>query len=108
MQVELCDKKINVNIIVQIFSPIVTSQRIMSCQFGNSYTSIECGDGLNMTFEEVISFTRTGTKSKAVLYFQYMGYLFVCIGKEDVALMRRFLNVCVTIVRYLCGPDVLQ
>ncbi|KAF5273063.1 hypothetical protein FQR65_LT04805, partial [Abscondita terminalis] len=77
------------NIIVQIFSPIVTSQRIMSCQFGNSYTSIQCENGLNMSFEE------------------YMGYLFVTIGKEDVTSMKRFLSVCVTIVRYLCGPDVI-
>ncbi|KAK4882940.1 hypothetical protein RN001_006259 [Aquatica leii] len=83
------DAKISSNIIVQIFSPIVTSQRIMSCQFGNSYTSIQCENGLNMTFEE------------------YMGYLFVSIGKEDVISMKRFLSVCVTIVRYLCGPDVI-
>lgn len=52
-QVETEDKKINANIIVQLFSPIVTSQRIMSCQFGNSYTTIECEDNLNVTFEEV-------------------------------------------------------
>lgn len=37
-----------------------------------------------------------------------MGYLFVSIGKEDVAAMKRFLSVCIAIVRYLCGPDVLQ
>uniref|UniRef100_A0A1Y1JYQ2 Hermansky-Pudlak syndrome 1 protein homolog n=1 Tax=Photinus pyralis TaxID=7054 RepID=A0A1Y1JYQ2_PHOPY len=82
--------KISSNIIVQIFSPIVTSQRIMSCQFGNSYTSIQCDNGLNMAFEE------------------FMGYLFVSIGQEDVAAMKRFLSVCVTIVRYLCGPDVVM
>lgn len=82
--------KISSNIIVQIFSPIVTSQRIMSCQFGNSYTSIQCDNGLNMAFEE------------------FMGYLFVSIGQEDVPAMKRFLSVCVTIVRYLCGPDVVM
>lgn len=83
------NNKICLNIIVQIFSPMVTSQRVMSCQFGNSYTSIQCKDGLNVTFEE------------------YMGYLFVSIGIEDVTTMKKFLSVCVTIVRYMCGPNVL-
>lgn len=50
---ESLDSKLLTNVIVQIFSPIVTSQRIMSCQFGNSYTSIQCQDGINMTFEDV-------------------------------------------------------
>lgn len=86
---EEINSKLTTAIIVQIFSPIVTSQRIMSCQFGNSYTSIQCQDGINMTFEE------------------YMGFLFVCIGLDDVNTMKRFLNTCVTMVRYLCGPDVM-
>lgn len=37
-----------------------------------------------------------------------MGYLFVSISNEDVTSMKRVLNVSVTIVRYLCGPDVYQ
>lgn len=47
---------INPNIIIQIFSPIVASQRIMSCQFGNSYTKIQCQDGTNMVFDEVLQY----------------------------------------------------
>ncbi|CAH1963927.1 unnamed protein product [Acanthoscelides obtectus] len=78
------------NIIVQMFSPIITSHRIMNCQFGNSYTSIQCEDNLSMHFDE------------------YMGYLFVLIGNENQLYMKRLLNVCVTMVRYLCGPDVYQ
>lgn len=38
---------------VQLFSPIVASQRIMFCQFDNSYTSIQLDDDLNFVFEEV-------------------------------------------------------
>lgn len=41
------------DVIVQIFSPIITSHRIMNCQFGNSYTSIQCGDDLKLFFDEV-------------------------------------------------------
>ncbi|RZB38900.1 Hermansky-Pudlak syndrome 1 protein -like [Asbolus verrucosus] len=65
-------------------------ERIMSCQFGNSYTSIQCEDGLNLCFDE------------------YMGYLFVSVAPEDVPSIKKFLSICITIVRYLCGPDVCQ
>ncbi|GJQ86235.1 hypothetical protein Trydic_g8935 [Trypoxylus dichotomus] len=82
--------KISANVLVQIFSPIVTSQRIMSCQFGNSYTAIQCEEGINIIFEE------------------YMGYLFLSIGNDDIPSMKRFLSTCVTIVRYICGPNVLE
>ncbi|KAJ8937390.1 hypothetical protein NQ318_015470 [Aromia moschata] len=54
--------KIECDIIVQIFSPIITSHRIMNCQFGNSYSFIQCEDDLTIFFNE------------------YMGYLFVAIG----------------------------
>ncbi|CAG9856964.1 unnamed protein product [Phyllotreta striolata] len=83
-------KTIDPNVIVQTFSPIVTSHRIMSCQFGNSYTSIKCEDNLVMYFEE------------------YMGYLFVAISKQKEQFLKWFTNISVTIVRYLCGPDVYQ
>lgn len=45
--------EIDTNIMVQLFSPIVASQRIMFCQFDNSYTSIQLDDDLNFVFEEV-------------------------------------------------------
>ncbi|XP_008207044.2 Hermansky-Pudlak syndrome 1 protein homolog [Nasonia vitripennis] len=76
------------NIIMQLFSPIVTSQHVMASQFGNTYTSMKCQDGTNMVFDE------------------FMGYTFVYVSNEDVELMRRTLGVCVTIIRHLCGPDV--
>ncbi|XP_071448047.1 BLOC-3 complex member HPS1 [Hetaerina americana] len=80
--------KLSSNIIIQLFSPIVTSQRLMGCQFGNSYISVQCQDGTNMVFDE------------------YMGYLFIHIGMEDVMLMKRTLSICVVLVQHLCGPDV--
>ncbi|KAK2575813.1 hypothetical protein KPH14_007196 [Odynerus spinipes] len=76
------------NIIMQLFSPIVTSQYAMASQFGNSYTSMKCQDGTNMVFDE------------------YMGYTFIYIGIEDIELMKRTLGICVSIVRHVCGPDV--
>lgn len=47
------DSTLSPNVIIQLFSPMVTSQRVMSCQFGNSYTFIQCQDGTNMVFDEV-------------------------------------------------------
>lgn len=41
--------------IVQIFSPVVASHRIMNCQFGNSYNSIKCENNLSIYFQEVNS-----------------------------------------------------
>lgn len=44
---------LNANVIVQLFSPMIASQRIMFCQFDNSYTSLECEGNQNFVFEEV-------------------------------------------------------
>lgn len=82
------DSKLNPNVIMQLFSPIVTSQHVMASQFGNSYTSMRCHDGTNMVFDE------------------FMGYTFIYISLEEVELMKRTLGVCVAIVRHVCGPDV--
>ncbi|XP_029034720.1 Hermansky-Pudlak syndrome 1 protein homolog isoform X4 [Osmia bicornis bicornis] len=82
------NSKLNPNIIMQLFSPIVTSQHVMASQFGNSYTSMKCHDGINMVFDE------------------FMGYSFIYISMEEVELMKRTLGVCVAIVRHVCGPDV--
>ncbi|XP_031370524.1 Hermansky-Pudlak syndrome 1 protein homolog isoform X2 [Apis dorsata] len=82
------DSILNPNIIMQLFSPIVTSQHVMASQFGNSYTSMRCHDGTNMVFDE------------------FMGYTFIYISMDEVELMKRTLGVYVAIVRHVCGPDV--
>nr|CAD7587257.1 unnamed protein product [Timema genevievae] len=82
------EDELSPNVLIQLFSPIVTSQRVMNCQFGNSYSSVQSLDGTNMIFDE------------------YMGYLFVHIGMRDVNWLKRMLGLCITIVKHLCGPDV--
>ncbi|XP_039282993.1 uncharacterized protein LOC120348844 [Nilaparvata lugens] len=82
------DESLSANVIMQLFSPIVTSQRVMATQFGNSYTSIHCKDGTNLVFDE------------------YMGFLFTLISREKVHSMKRSLSVFISLVRHLCGPDV--
>lgn len=53
------DQYLDSNVIVQLFSPLIASQRIMFCQFDNSYTSLQLDGNLNLIFEEV----RTDTTS---------------------------------------------
>ncbi|XP_076631468.1 Hermansky-Pudlak syndrome 1 protein isoform X1 [Colletes latitarsis] len=82
------DSKLNPNVIMQLFSPIVMSQHVMVSEFRNSYTSMRCHDGTNMVFD------------------RFMGYTFIYISTEEVELMKRTLGVCVSIIRHVCGPDI--
>ncbi|XP_066603341.1 BLOC-3 complex member HPS1 isoform X2 [Prorops nasuta] len=86
--IENIDIKPSPNIIMQLFSPIVTSQYVMASQFGNTYTSMKCQDGTNMVFDD------------------FMGYTFIYISMEDIEYMKRALGICVSIVRHVCGPDI--
>ncbi|XP_063221204.1 BLOC-3 complex member HPS1 [Bacillus rossius redtenbacheri] len=82
------EEELSPNVIIQLFSPIVTSQRVMNCQFGNAYSSVQCQDGTKMVFDE------------------YMGYLFVHIGVQEVSWLKWMQGVCITLVKHICGPDV--
>jgi len=52
-----CDK-VDPDLILQIFSPMVTSQRIMNCHFSNRYSSMQCQNGTNIVFDEVTKSTK--------------------------------------------------
>ena len=43
----------DMDVILQLFSPLVTSQRFMINHFSNAYASIQCYDGLSIVFDEV-------------------------------------------------------
>ncbi|KAL1510026.1 hypothetical protein ABEB36_004682 [Hypothenemus hampei] len=79
--------QVDKNIVIQMFSPIVSSHRIMHFEFGNSYSSVDFSKELKMSFCEV------------------MGYLFILIsdGKND-----HLLKVFITLAKYVCGPDFNQ
>ncbi|XP_031640635.1 Hermansky-Pudlak syndrome 1 protein [Contarinia nasturtii] len=80
--------EIDTNVVVQLFSPIIASQRIMFCQFDNSYTSIQLEDNLNFVFEE------------------FLGFLFVSIATESVDYQQRYVGICIAFIKHLCGPDI--
>lgn len=82
------DDDVDPDVLLQMFSVLIASQRIMNTEFGNSYTSVQCGDGINMVFDE------------------YLEYLFVYVGTGDISCMQQTLGVCVTVAKHLCGPNI--
>ncbi|XP_004521035.1 Hermansky-Pudlak syndrome 1 protein homolog [Ceratitis capitata] len=76
------------NIILQIFSPIINSQRIMHCQFDNTYSSFQCENGLNFAFGDLL------------------GYSFIKIGQRPVEILKRHLGVAIALVRHLYGANL--
>lgn len=46
-------RAVDPNVIIQLFSPLVTSHRFMKEQFGNPYNSVQCEDGTNIVFQDV-------------------------------------------------------
>ncbi|CAH0385397.1 unnamed protein product [Bemisia tabaci] len=76
------------NLIIQLFSPILTSYKVLNSQFANSYSSLQCENNVNFIFE------------------QFMDHIFTFIGDHDVSYMKKILNFLVSAVKYFCGPDV--
>ncbi|XP_066146321.1 BLOC-3 complex member HPS1 isoform X2 [Euwallacea fornicatus] len=75
------------NVLIQIFSPIVSSHQIMHYQFGNSYTSITLNNDLKLHF------------------YEFMGFLFISIDDD---MIENLIDIYVTLAKYLCGPDIYQ
>lgn len=109
---------IDTNVMVQLFSPIVASQRIMFCQFDNSYTSIQLDDDLNFVFEEVSAvFIKAAFRKSEIehspihlrfhFYFvQFLGFLFMSVGNEGAEYQQRYVGICISFIKHLCGPDI--
>lgn len=97
------------NIIMQIFSPLITSQRIMFCQFDNSYSSIQCENDFTIVLEEVRNTFYEGlirTFNFVYIYLQYLGYLFLKAGCEGLEFMQKSIKTFITCVKHVCGPNV--
>uniref|UniRef100_A0AAR5QHD7 Hermansky-Pudlak syndrome 1 protein homolog n=1 Tax=Dendroctonus ponderosae TaxID=77166 RepID=A0AAR5QHD7_DENPD len=84
---EQLEETLDSNVFIQLFSPIVSSHRIMHFQFGNSYTTIQFHTDFKLQFRE------------------FMDYVFIVISGEKVAYL---IDMFVTFARYLCGPEIYQ
>ncbi|XP_068144815.1 LOW QUALITY PROTEIN: BLOC-3 complex member HPS1 [Drosophila tropicalis] len=76
------------NILLQIFSPIISSQRIMHYQFDNCYESLQCDKGFNLVFGDLL------------------GYTFLKIGQLPIEQLMRQLGVAITLSRYCYGANL--
>ncbi|ALC41824.1 HPS1 [Drosophila busckii] len=76
------------NILLQIFSPIISSQRIMHGQFDNAYASVQCDNGFNIVFGELLGFT------------------FLKIDQIKIEQLTRQLGVAITLTRYCYGANL--
>ncbi|XP_058065061.1 BLOC-3 complex member HPS1 isoform X2 [Anopheles bellator] len=89
LEEETCPtQELNSNVLIQIFSPLLASQRIMMCQFDNAYTSIQMENNLNVVFEE------------------FLGYVFLEISTKEVDLIKRELGAFISFIKYICGPNI--
>uniref|UniRef100_A0A2M4CSJ7 Putative agap011210-pa-like protein n=1 Tax=Anopheles darlingi TaxID=43151 RepID=A0A2M4CSJ7_ANODA len=79
---------LNSNVLIQIFSPLLASQRIMMCQFDNAYTSIQMENNLNVVFDE------------------FLGYVFLEISTKEIDLIKRELGAFIAFIKYICGPNI--
>lgn len=82
------EENLDNNIILQIFSPLINSQKIMFCQFDNTYSSFQCEEGVNFAFGD------------------FLGYTFIKIGSDIVEKLRRNIGVCISFAKHLCGPNL--
>uniref|UniRef100_A0A182SCP9 FUZ/MON1/HPS1 first Longin domain-containing protein n=1 Tax=Anopheles maculatus TaxID=74869 RepID=A0A182SCP9_9DIPT len=83
-------QELNSNVLIQIFSPLLASQRIMMCQFDNAYTSIQMDNNLNVVFDE------------------FLGYIFLEISTKEVDLLKRELGAFIAFTKYICGPNIFS
>ncbi|KAI8421723.1 hypothetical protein MSG28_009698 [Choristoneura fumiferana] len=72
----------------QLLSPIITSQRVMAAQFGNTYSSMQCKDDTTIVFDE------------------WLDHVFMIISKESIDDAERELLDCKTLVQHICGQNI--
>ena len=72
-------------LLMQLFSPVLTSYRIMNHQFQNSYNSITCENGATIAFHKE------------------MDYLLLAVAKTAIH-ATHLVQVCFEIIQHVCGP----
>ena len=76
------------NILLQLFSPLINSQKIMHCQFDNCYAAIQCEHDLNLVFGEVL------------------GFQFLKIAQNKLEYLQRQMGVLMALAKHLHGPNL--
>ncbi|KAG6448871.1 hypothetical protein O3G_MSEX005722 [Manduca sexta] len=77
----------NINV-SQLLAPIITSQRVMAAQFGNTYSSIQCKDDTTIVFDE------------------WLDHVFMIVSEDKLDDAHRELLDCKTFVQHICGQNI--
>ncbi|CAG0919656.1 unnamed protein product [Notodromas monacha] len=73
--------------LVQLFSPLVTTQRVMGLHLRNPYTYVKCPGSVGLAFEELFNCT------------------IICVGDESEDDLKRKATVTRNILEFLFGPS---
>lgn len=74
-------------ILMQIFSPLLTSYRIMNQEFQNSYDCISCEDG------------------STVAFYEQLGFLLIAVAKSNINAIH-LARVCFNLMQHVVGPSL--
>lgn len=46
------------------------------------------------------------TDSFDSFFVQFLGFLFMSVSNEGVEYQQRYVGVCISFIKHLCGPDI--
>ncbi|GFY39792.1 hermansky-Pudlak syndrome 1 protein homolog [Trichonephila inaurata madagascariensis] len=84
------EQEMDKNVVMQLFSPLIASYKVMQAQFGNRYQYIESEDGILLVFDEILNYIAVS----------------ICRKDETLDIVQKELSLCLIIVEMLYGPSL--
>ncbi|GFT16539.1 hermansky-Pudlak syndrome 1 [Nephila pilipes] len=84
------EQEMDKNVVMQLFSPLIASYKVMQAQFGNKYHYIESEDGILLVFDEILNYIAVS----------------ICRKDETLDVVQKELSLCLIIVEMLYGPSL--
>ncbi|XP_035228315.1 Hermansky-Pudlak syndrome 1 protein homolog isoform X2 [Stegodyphus dumicola] len=84
------DGIVDKNVIMQLFSPLIASYKVMQAQFGNKYKYIESEDGVLLVFDEISNYI----------------VISICDNEEKLEEIQQELSLFLILVQMFFGPSL--
>ncbi|CAL1286087.1 unnamed protein product, partial [Larinioides sclopetarius] len=84
------EQEMDKNIVMQLFSPLIASYKVMQAQFGNQYKYIESEDGILLVFDEILNYIAIS----------------ICHKDEKLDAVQKELSLFLIFVEMLFGPSL--
>ncbi|GBN12679.1 hypothetical protein AVEN_77236-1 [Araneus ventricosus] len=84
------EQEMDKNIVMQLFSPLIASYKVMQAQFGNQYKYIESEDGILLVFDEILNYIAIS----------------ICHKDEKLEAVQKELSLFLIFVEMLFGPSL--